>query len=70
MVLLIQVDRISGLHLLIPIMGGEPAVSLQMNRLSNNRLKFKTAGKLLIIFRGIYRIYPNLIEENPEDVNM
>ena len=31
--------------------GGEPAVKLQMNQLSlrNNRLKFKTAEKLLIV---------------------
>ena len=37
-----------------------------MNRLSlrNNRLKFKTAGKITDHFRGIYRIYPNLTNEN------
>ena len=45
---------------------GEPAVQLQMNRLSltNNRLKFKTTkGKLPIILRGIYRTYPTLTKE-------
>ena len=39
---------------------------LQMNRLSlrNNRLKFKTAGKLPIILEEFYSMYPNLIKEN------
>ena len=52
--------------LLDPIAGvksndrGEPAVSLQMNRLSlrNNRLKFKTAGKLLIILEEFIEYTP------------
>ena len=37
-----------------------------MNRLSlrNNWLKFKAAGKLPIVLRGIYRIYLNLVKEN------
>ena len=34
-------------------------------RLRNNRLKFKTtAGKLPIILRKTYRIYPNTIKDN------
>jgi hypothetical protein len=39
--------------------------------LRNNRLKFiKTVGKLLIISKRIYIIYPNLIKEKLKDVNM
>ena len=30
----------------------------------NNQLEFKTKGKINSHFRGIYRIYPNLIQEN------
>ena len=39
---------------------------LRMNRLSsrNNRLKFKTVGKITDHFRGIYGIYPNSIKEH------
>ena len=37
-----------------------------MNRLSfrNNRLKFKTAGKLTDHYEGIYTLYPDSIKEN------
>jgi hypothetical protein len=33
-------------------------------------LKLKTARKLLIIFGGIYRIYPQLNKGKPKDVDM
>ena len=37
-----------------------------MNRLSlrNNLLKFKTAGKWLIVLEEFYRIYPNLVQKH------
>ena len=45
---------------------GRTGSYLQMNRLSlkNNRLKFKTAEKITDYFRGIYRIYLNLLKRN------
>ena len=33
-------------------------------------MKFKTAGKILILLEEFIRIYPNLIKEKPEVVNM
>ena len=55
-------------HILTSIVQGlgRTGSQLQMNRfnLRNNRWKFKTAGKLPVTLRGIYRIYPNLIKEN------
>ena len=46
----------AGLHL----WSGKTGSSLQMNRLSlrNNRLKFKTAGKFLIIFEEFIEYTP------------
>ena len=43
-----------------------------MNWLSlrNNRLKFKTSWKLLIILGGIYRIYLKWTKNNQRDHNM
>jgi hypothetical protein len=43
-----------------------------MNRLSlrNNRSKFKTAGELPIILEEFIGIYPDLIKDTPEDVNL
>ena len=51
---------------------GEHRLSLlQMNRLSlrNNQLKFKTAGKLLIVLEEIIE-YTQFIKGNLGDVNM
>ena len=52
--------------------GGEPAVSYKWTGWVweiAGWLRFKDCRKSTDHFRGIYRIYPNLIKENPEDVN-
>jgi hypothetical protein len=56
-----------------PQWSGRTGGWLQMHRLSlrnNRRFKFKTARKLPIIIEKFIGIYPILVKEKPEDVNM
>jgi hypothetical protein len=43
---------------------GKAMIGEDRQLVADDRLKFRTAEKLLIILRGIYRIYPNLTKEN------
>ena len=54
------------------LLSGRTNSLLQINRLSfrHNRLKFKNAGELPIILEEFLELYPNLVKEKPEDVNM